>query len=156
MTGSSHPGPLPSGEPGTCRRLAPRPTDARRLSPRRGRLVSLGALAGLALCACASPEPRPPVARIRLDPGFIAFGVPTAVTLDGSASRDDLDDPDARRGFTWSWDDDGAAIEEGTIHGETLRVRFTGRFATTISLTVVDEDGNAGSVFARLGLTLPE
>lgn len=114
-------------------------------------------LVALAACAaCASPDPRPPVARIRLDPAFIAFGEPASVTLDGSSSRDDLDDPDASRGFTWSWDDDGAAIEEGTVNSDVLRVRFTGRFATTITLVVTDEDGNEGSVFARLGLTLAE
>ena len=107
--------------------------------------------------ACATDLARRPVARVRLDPPAVAEGdgYATAVTLDGTASRDDFEDPGAPLGYAWAADDPAARFE-GSTHEGRVRVRVSGQTPVAFRLTVRTPDGRAASVEARLGLTLRE
>lgn len=109
------------------------------------------------LAACASDGGRPPVARIELVPDQIGEndGFQTAVTLDGTASADPLDHPDAARlGFTWQILDDEVRFEPGDHADDAAPVvRLRGDRPATIVLTVTDDDGLTSTTTAHLRLT---
>ena len=80
----------------------------------------------------------------------------TAVTLDGSASADPLDDPDgtARLDYQWEiWGDD-SRFDQGDAASAQPVVRFRGDRPATVELTVTDGDGQSSSVQFQMVLTL--
>jgi hypothetical protein len=122
-----------------------------------GRLGLLGLLPWLALAAggCAAGG-RPPTARLSIAPAYVPLGdhYATEVQLDGSASRDEVDDPAGAFPLTFRWtvDDPGT----GPIApAKVVTVRVAGDHPTTVALTVVDRDGDQGTVSAQIGVTLP-
>jgi hypothetical protein len=112
----------------------------------------------LALTACTAPPGHPPIARIALDPGAIpAFdNFQTAVTLDGSASADPIDDPDGSAPLTYAWQvlDTEGRFDTGSDTASAPVVRFLGDRPPTIVLTVTDVDGQSSSATAHLQLTV--
>ena len=122
---------------------------------RRGVIV---AFVLAAASACDAPIGHPPIARISLTPGAIPAHdeFQTAVTLDGTASADPIDDPAGARPLTYQWDivDDDSRFDTGSATTKAPVVRFRGERPPTITLTVTDEDGNASSATKDLQLTV--
>jgi hypothetical protein len=123
------------------------------LSPRVHALAAL-----LALSACQQELGRPPVPRFTIDPAYVPEhdDFATEVSLDGSASADELDDPTIPLAFSWHFDDDRVRIVDGDVHSSTLRIATAGDRPLTISLAVEDDDGQTSTLEQRLGLTLPD
>jgi hypothetical protein len=113
----------------------------------------------LVVAGCAVEDGRPPLARIDLAPAAIPEndGFQTAVTLDGTASADPIDDPDgsARLGFRWEIVGDEVRFEPGSRTTDPAPVvRFRGDRPATIRLTVTDADGLDSTATAYMQLTV--
>jgi hypothetical protein len=121
--------------------------------------AALAAALATALLACTAADGYPPVARIGAMPGAIGEndGFMTAVVLDGSASADPIDDPDASRPLRYRWQiiGDEFRIDDGSLTSASVTIRLLGETPATILLTVTDEDGNASTAREQLQLTLP-
>jgi len=114
------------------------------------------ALAGLLVAACSQIGPRPPVPRFTVDPEFIPEGDAhrTPVTLDGSASADDLEDPTVPLAYAWAADEESARVVDGALDEAVVVMTFAGDRVVTVTLTVTDPDGLAASLSDRVGLTV--
>jgi hypothetical protein len=115
----------------------------------------------LGLCAiasCALDEGRPPLARIDITPPAILEndGFQTAVTLDGTASADPLDDPEGNDQLDFAWQilDDEFRFEGSRATSPAPTVRLRGDRPATIVLTVTDHDGLEATAVAHVQLTV--
>jgi hypothetical protein len=116
------------------------------------------ALAVLALAACQQELGRPPVPRFEIDPAYVPLDddFRTEVTLDASASADELDDPTSPLGYEWGFDEDRIRIVRGDEAEAIVAITAPGDRPVTISLTVEDEDGQRSTLEQRLGVSVPE
>lgn len=100
----------------------------------------------------------PPVARASASPSAIVEndGFQTAVTLDGSASSDPVDDPDGTAPLTFQWaiSGDEYRYDTGDDTSATPVVRFRGDRPATIKLTVTDADGTSNTAVFQTQLTV--
>jgi hypothetical protein len=108
---------------------------------------------------CTTPDGgRPPIARIVITPGAIVEKdtFQTAVTLDGTRSKDAVDDPEAKHPLSFSWqiDGDDVRFDTGDAHSPAPVVRFRGDRPATIELTVSDVDGLEATAVEHLRLTV--
>lgn len=111
-----------------------------------------------ALGACSATSGRLPTARITLAPAYVALGdaYTTDVTVDGTASSDSIDDPAALHPLAFAWSiDDAAARFAPDDHSARATVRVAGARPVAVHLTVMDYDGDSGSVTAMIGVTIP-
>lgn len=115
-------------------------------------------LSTLLLVACQQELGRPPVPRFEIDPAYVPQGddFHTEVSLDASASADELDDPDSPLGYEWSFDEDRVRIVRGNENAVIIAITVPGDRPVTISLTVEDPDGQRSTLEQRLGVTVPE
>lgn len=108
--------------------------------------------------ACTLDDGRPPLARIEITPPAIVEndGFQTAVTLDGTASADPLDDPDGSSRLTFSWEilDDEFRFEGSRANSPAPMVRFRGDRPAVIVLTVTDIDGLEATAVDHVQLTV--
>lgn len=121
-------------------------------------MLRRGLVVAFVLAACDAPIGHPPIARISLTPSAIPAHdeFQTAVTLDGAASADPVDDPAGAHPLTYQWDiiDDDTRFDTGKDTSKAPVVRFRGERPATITLTVTDENGNASSATKDLQLTV--
>jgi hypothetical protein len=105
--------------------------------------------------ACAPPG-HPPVARLTLTPAYVPSGdqYRTAIAVDGSQSRDELDDPAGSFPLRFSFFSDDPAPQL-TPAGDRATLRILGDRPTAVSVTVTDSDGLATTVEKLVGVTLP-
>ncbi len=119
--------------------------------------AALGAFA-IACAGCSSGAARPPTARIAVAPAYVPLGdhYTTDVVLDGTASADAIDDPDAQKplGYFWVVDDSGATIIPGPGAAK-ITVRVAGAAPTSVHLTVTNGDGDTNTANAIIGVTVP-
>lgn len=124
---------------------------------RAGFVLLLG-LSSLALSACTDLG-HPPTARATASPAYLMVndGYATDVVLDGTASRDDVDDPAGTETlrFDWAIDDPAPQIVDGDLHSPKLTVRLAAARPTTVTLTVTDPSDDSGMTLIRIGITLP-
>lgn len=118
-------------------------------------LVLIGCLAP----ACQAAEGRPPIARIDIVPGAIPEndGFQTAVTLDGSASADPIDDPEGASDLDYRWEilGDEVRFEPGSDERDAAPVvRLRGDRPATVILTVTDADGLDATATANVQLSV--
>jgi hypothetical protein len=122
---------------------------------RRARLFAVVVTSALTGCTGGG---HPPTARIALAPQYIPVGdnYQTDVLLDGTASRNDVEDPNGLRplGFTWSVDDPLVQIRDGALDAPKLTVRLAATGPTTVKL-VVSDPGGTGRATAHVGVTIP-
>lgn len=136
----------------------------RTVSVRRFVAAALAALAIAALggSGCASRAGHPPIARVTVTPGYVPLGdsYHTDVVLDGSGSRDQIDDPIGDSGgalplrFAWSVEDDHATIAPNPS-APMVTVRIAGAHPVTVHLTVTDAQDDAATTSAQIGVTAP-
>ena len=109
-----------------------------------------------ASAACGQDFVRPPVARIHLDPAYVALGdaMTTSVTLDGSESEDTFNDPANPLAYEWSFDD-AYAVDAGGVDQPVLVARFAADHPVTVTLTVTNPTGQSSMAQARIGVFLP-
>jgi len=111
---------------------------------RMARLALLGLLLGAALAAggCQEEAGRAPVARFDVSPSYVPFhdGYTTVVTLDGSRSKDEIDDPAGTLplGFHWDLDDPAVQVVEGSLDAAQVKVKLQGDRPTSVTLSVWD------------------
>jgi hypothetical protein len=115
-------------------------------------------LALAALCAaCSEPSGRPPIARIDLSPAYVlaADNYRTPVTLDGSRSSDEVDDPTATRPLHFGWRlDPSFRVASGAIDSASLTVLVPGDRPRSLTLVVADsDDALTTSATAVIGVT---
>jgi hypothetical protein len=119
---------------------------------------SLVYLTFLLPAACTLEDGRPPLARIEITPGAIVEndGFQTAVTLDGTASADPLDDPGGQRPLTYAWEilDDEFRFEGSRDSSPMPVIRLRGDRPATIVLTVTDRDGLSATAVDHVQLTV--
>jgi hypothetical protein len=112
----------------------------------------------LLACGCTS-DGHPPTARVTLSPEWLPVGdhYQTDVLLDGTASRNDVEDPTGARplSFAWAIDDPHLQIRAGDLGAAMLTVRLAADGPTTVRLTVTDV-GGIGRATVRVGVTVPE
>jgi len=125
--------------------------------PRLAPIVAI-ALATAGIAGCAADDGHPPVARAHADPASIAEddGFQTAVTLDGTASADPIDDPEGLLALTLHWEIQGDEyrLDQGDLDASAPVVRFRGDRPATVELTVTDADGLSARVSFQMQLTL--
>src|SRR5512146_2580292 len=109
---------------------------------RMTRLAALGLLlcGALGLGGCETEVGRAPVARFEASPKYVPIhdGYTTVVALDGSKSKDEIDDPTGTQslGFRWKFDDPGLQIVAGSLDTAQVQVKLQGDRPTTVTLTV--------------------
>ncbi len=112
----------------------------------------------LAPAACTFDDGHPPVARANATPRAIPEndGFQTAVTLDGTASADPVDDPGMAvpLSYHWSIQGDEFRFDSGDEHAASPVVRFLGDRPATIELTVTDADGLRGTAQLHMQLSV--
>ena len=111
------------------------------------------------LGGCAVEDGRPPQARIDISPGAIPEddNFETAVTLDGSASADPIDDPDGSEALDFAWEIIGVEVElepGSKLTSEAPVIRLRGDRPATVTLTVTDPDGLSSTTSAAIQLTV--
>ena len=121
---------------------------------------------GLLLCAalglggCQNETGRAPVARFDITPQYIPIhdGYTTVVTLDGSRSKDEIDDPAGTLplGFHWDLDDRALQVVDGSLDAAQVRVKLQGDRPTTVTLTVSDSTGRRAFRTGYVGVTVPD
>jgi hypothetical protein len=120
-------------------------------------LLALG-FSSLALAACTDLG-HPPTARLTASPAYLMVNdnYATDVVLDGSGSRDDVDDPNGIETlrYDWSIDDPAPRIVDGDLRSPKLTVRLAAARPTTVTLTVTDPTDDSGTTLIRIGITLP-
>jgi len=128
------------------------------------RMVRRLAYVGLLLCgvlglgSCQEENGRAPVARFDLTPKYVPLhdGYTTVVALDGSKSKDEIDDPAGTLPLSFHWDLDDPALQivDGSLAAAQLRVRLQGDRPTTVTLTVTDTTGRSGVRTGYVGVTV--
>jgi hypothetical protein len=112
-----------------------------------------------AFMGCAAPsQGHPPIARITVAPAYIPLGddYRTDVTLDGTASRDDVDDANNRQPLLYAWEvEDEYAAPAPHAEAAKVTVRVAGTHPVTVRLTVADGDNVKTTVSAQIGVTVP-
>ena len=107
-----------------CRRPGARFRQPRRRPPKMRRMnrrhfASGLLLAALAVGGCPQEEGRAPVARFDITPAYVPLhdGYATVVTLDGTRSKDEIDDPTGALplGFHWDLDDPAPQVVQGSL-----------------------------------------
>ncbi len=127
---------------------------------RMTRLAALGLLllGALGLGGCETEVGRAPVARFEATPKYLPIhdGYTTVVALDGSKSKDEIDDPCGTRtlGFRWEIDDPGVQVVEGSLDAAQVRVKLRGDRPTTVTLSVWDWSGRTGTRTGYVGVTV--
>ncbi len=118
----------------------------------------LTVLTVLSAVGCTLDPGRPPLARIEITPAAIVEndGFQTAVTLDGTASADPLDDPGGAISLEFSWQilDDEVRFEGSRATSPAPMIRLRGDVPATIILTVTDRDGLAATAVDHVQLTV--
>ncbi|MBI2895035.1 MAG: hypothetical protein HYY06_15880 [Deltaproteobacteria bacterium] len=116
------------------------------------------ALLVVTLAACQQELGRPPVPRFEIEPAYVPLDddFRTEVTLDASASADELDDPASPLGYAWAFDDDRIRVVRGDPADPTIAITAPGDRPVTIALTVEDTDGQRSTLEQRLGVSVPE
>jgi len=126
------------------------------------RLAITVLLLGAALPAggCQDEAGRAPVARFDITPAYVPShdGYATVVTLDGSRSKDEIDDPAGTLplGFHWDLDDPAVQVVEGSLDAAEVRVKLQGDRPTTVTLTVRDSTGRNGVRTGYVGVTVAD
>jgi hypothetical protein len=119
---------------------------------------AVAALALACLAACTGGDGHPPVARASAEPESIPENdeFQTAVTLDGTASADPIDDPEGTTDLEYRWEifGDEHELDSGSLDDPAPVVRFRGDRPATIELTVTDAEGLTGQVQFQMVLTL--
>jgi len=148
-------------KPASAIRLSAAPYDRCFSYPKPGtefRVRVLVLVAALAPAACTFDDGHPPVARVDAAPRAIPEndGFQTAVTLDGTASADPVDDPNGAMplSYTWSIQGDEFRFDSGDEHAANPVVRFLGDRPATIELTVTDTDGLHGTAELHMQLSV--
>jgi hypothetical protein len=127
-------------------------------------LPLLAVLAALGAGACQTTTGHPPVARVTVTPKYVpeGDGCTTVVALDGTASKDELDDPSGQQPlwFRWELDEDGCVgpgpdVASGSLTAPTISVRIRGDRPVTVTLTVRDASGATAVRTAMIGITVP-
>ena len=99
------------------------------------------------------------MARIDIAPAYIPIhdGYTTVVTLDGSRSKDEIDDPTGALplGYHWDLDDRALQVVEGSLDAAQVSVKLQGDRPTTVTLTVSDATGRHGFRTGYVGVTVP-
>ncbi len=117
------------------------------------------ALLALSLAAGCTSDGHPPTARITWSPTWLAVGdhYRTDVTLDGTTSRNDVDDPMGLRPLDYAWevDDPALQIRDGSLATSKLTVGLAADGPTTVTLTVSDA-GGTGKATVHIGVTVPD
>lgn len=109
-------------------------------------------------CAVTKGGDHPPTARITVTPSHVPVddNYTTEVTLDGSGSRDDVDDPSAIRPLLYEWVvEDPKALLQPDPGAVQVTVRVAGTRPVTVRLTIADGSNTKTTVTAQIGLTLP-
>jgi hypothetical protein len=117
------------------------------------------------LAGCSTDFGYAPVARIALNPRFVAQGdgFHTDVMIDGRMSADPLVRPDAGASdltFAWSFAGDTVQIVQGQANGNLtnagqLVVHVAGQRTVSVTLTVTNPSGESATATTILGLTVP-
>ena len=111
----------------------------------------------IGFAGCGS-DGHPPTARIAFSPEWLPVGdgYRTDVTLDGTASRNDIEDPSGIRplAFQWTIDDPHLQIVVGSLAASTVTVRLAAVGPTVVELAVSDSGGE-GRATAYVGVTVP-
>jgi hypothetical protein len=114
----------------------------------------------VAAVGCTNDAGHRPTARIALCPEFVPIGdgYRTDVHLDGTASSDPLNDPDALvpLAFRWTIDDPAPQVAAGSLDGPLVTVRIAGARPTEAALTVTNAAGASGTAAVEIGVTLPD
>jgi hypothetical protein len=123
------------------------------------RHVPLGLLLGaLALGGCQAEAGRAPVARFDITPAYVPLhdGYATVVTLDGTRSKDEIDDPTGALplGFRWDLDDPAPQVVQGSLDAAQVQVRLQGDRPTAVTLTVRDQSGRTAVRIGYVGVTV--
>jgi len=125
---------------------------------RRHRIRGLLLCAALALGGCQQEAGRAPVARFDLTPAYVPLhdGYTTVVTLDGSRSKDEIDDPSGALplGFHWELDDPAPQVVQGGLDAAQVQVKLQGDRPTTVTLTVSDSTGRTAVRTGYVGVTV--
>jgi len=111
------------------------------------------------LGGCLADDGRPPIARIDIVPGSIPEhdDFQTAVTLNGSASGDPVDDPDGSEPLVYEWEilGDESRFDAGSSATDQAPVvLFRGEVPATVLLTVTDPDGLDATAQAHVQLSV--
>jgi hypothetical protein len=108
------------------------------------------------LAACEVEPGHAPVARIAATPLAVLENdnFQTEVVLDGSASADPIDDPDATLDYRWEIGNDEVRVVDGALTSSRVTVTFFGARPPTVRLTVTDDDGRTSTARLQLQLTL--
>lgn len=132
----------------------------RTVSVRRFVAAALAALAITALAAsgCGTRAGHPPIVRVTVTPAYVPLGdgYHTDVVLDGSGSRDQIDDSAGALplGFAWTIEDDHATVAPNAS-APMVTVRIAGAHPVTVHLTVTDAQGDSATTAAQIGVTAP-
>ncbi|HEY3357568.1 MAG TPA: hypothetical protein VGQ83_30230 [Polyangia bacterium] len=128
------------------------------------RLALLLAGAAVVVAAgCETATGHPPVARFSVSPRYVpeGDGCATVVTLDATASRDELDDPTGARQLWFRWDLDeagcgggGPDVASADLLSPVVGVRIRGDRPVTVTLTVLDASGVTAVRQGTIGITL--
>jgi hypothetical protein len=112
------------------------------------------------LGGCQHEAGRAPVARFDITPEYIPIddGYTTVVTLDGSGSKDEFDDPAGTLplAFHWEIEDPALQVVDGSLTAAKVQVRLKGDRPTTVTLTVIDATGRQGLRTGYVGVTVPD
>ncbi|MBI5480741.1 MAG: hypothetical protein HY906_17920 [Deltaproteobacteria bacterium] len=114
--------------------------------------------AALALGSCHQEAGRAPVARFDVTPPYVPLhdGYATVVALDGSRSKDEIDDPAGQLplGFHWDLDDPAPQVVQGSLDAAQVQVKLQGDRPTTVTLTVRDQSGRTAVRTGYVGVTV--
>ncbi len=119
---------------------------------------------GLLLCgalglgSCQTEVGRAPVARFSITPKYVPVhdGYTTVVALDGTASKDEIDDPAGTLplGFHWDIDDPALQVVSGSLDQAQLQIKVQGDRPTTVTLIVTDTTGRRGERTGYVGVSV--
>jgi hypothetical protein len=122
-----------------------------------GRAALFGSLVAV-IGGCGSTG-HAPTARIVVTPPYLPLGdaYHTDAALDGSGSRDEIDDPAGARplSFAWTIDDPMAQVTAGALDAAKVTVRVAADHPTQVTLAVTDGDGDTGTGEGRIGVSVP-
>lgn len=135
----------------------------------RRRMFGFGLALACLVAGCATKKGHEPVARMTIDPKYVAAGEPTEVLLDGRRSCDELDHPEGcdksgdgsgpsdscPQGVTFSWKlDTPVEVVGGGPTEPTMRVRVVTDRPIGVTLEVEDCSGNVGKMHGEIGVIL--
>ena len=114
--------------------------------------------AALALGGCHQEAGRAPVARFDITPAYVPIhdGYASVVTLDGTRSKDEIDDPAGAQplGFHWDLDDPAPQVVQGSLEAAQVQVKLQGDRPTAVTLTVRDQSGRTALRIGYVGVTV--